>query len=67
MLTVVSDDLRDKGVRADVILRELAAAAGGKGGGKPHMAQAGIPDPARMAAVVADAPEMIRKHLATTA
>jgi len=67
MLAVVSDDLRDRGVRADTILRELAAAAGGKGGGKPHMAQAGIPDAERMASVVAGAPEMIRKHLATTA
>jgi alanyl-tRNA synthetase len=67
MLTVVSDDLRDRGIRADTILRELAAAAGGKGGGKPHMAQAGIPDAERMASVVADAPEMIRKHLAATA
>src|SRR5688500_129785 len=66
MLTVVSDDLRDRGVRADVILRELASAAGGKGGGKPHMAQAGIPDATRMAEVVADAPKMIRKHLAST-
>ncbi len=65
MLAVVSDDLRDKGIRADTILRELAAAAGGKGGGKPHMAQAGIPDAERMASVVAEAPEMIRKHLAT--
>jgi len=67
MLTVVSDDLRDRGVSADAILRELAAAAGGKGGGKPHMAQAGIPDAERMASVVAEAPEMIRKHLAATA
>jgi alanyl-tRNA synthetase len=64
MLTVVSDDLRDRGIRADAILRELASAAGGKGGGKPHMAQAGIPDAARMASVVAEAPELIRKHLA---
>jgi alanyl-tRNA synthetase len=67
MLAVVSDDLRDRGLRADTILRELAQAAGGKGGGKPHMAQAGIPDAARMASAVADAPEMIRKHLAATA
>src|SRR5256885_9257843 len=67
MLAVVSDDLRDRGVRADTILRELAAAAGGKGGGKPHMAQAGIPDAGRMALVVAEAPEMIRKHLAASA
>ncbi|MDP9202005.1 MAG: alanine--tRNA ligase [Gemmatimonadota bacterium] len=67
MLAVVSDDLRDRGIRADTILRELAEAAGGKGGGKPHMAQAGIPDAARMASAVAEAPEMIRKHLAATA
>ncbi len=63
MLAVVTDDLRDRGVRADVILREIAASAGGKGGGKPHMAQAGIPDAARMASALADAPEIIRKHL----
>jgi alanyl-tRNA synthetase len=67
MLAVVSDDLRNRGLSADTILRELAEAAGGKGGGKPHMAQAGIPDAARMAVVIAEAPEMIRKHLATTA
>ena len=63
MLTVVSDDLRERGVRADAILKELAAAAGGKGGGKPHMAQAGIPDAQRMASVVADAAAIIRKYL----
>ena len=66
MLAVVSDDLRNRGIRADTILRELAEAAGGKGGGKPHMAQAGIPDAARMVSVIAEAPDMIRKHLATT-
>src|SRR5205814_135927 len=65
MLAVVSDDLREKGIRADTILRELAAAAGGKGGGKPHMAQAGIPDAERMASVVAQAPDLIRKHLSS--
>ncbi|HWL40028.1 MAG TPA: alanine--tRNA ligase [Gemmatimonadaceae bacterium] len=64
MLTVVTDDLRDKGIRADTILKDLAAAAGGKGGGKPHMAQAGIPDAGRMESVIAAAPAMIRKHLA---
>jgi len=67
MLAVVSDDLRERGVRADTLLRELVESVGGKGGGKPHMAQAGIPDAAQMAAAVADAPEKIRKHLAATA
>ena len=64
MVTVVSDGLPEKGVRADNIMRELAAAAGGKGGGKPHMAQAGVPDAGLMASVVAGATEIIRKHLA---
>ena len=63
ILTVVTDDLRDRGIRADAILRDLAAAAGGKGGGKPHMAQAGIPDAAKMAIVVGAAQDTIRKHL----
>jgi alanyl-tRNA synthetase len=63
ILTVVTDDLRDRGIRADAILRDLAAAAGGKGGGKPHMAQAGIPDASKMTTVVANAQEIIRKHL----
>ncbi|MEO8909964.1 MAG: alanine--tRNA ligase [Gemmatimonadaceae bacterium] len=67
ILTVVTDDLRDRGIRADSILRDLAAAAGGKGGGKPHMAQAGIPDAAKMASVVADAEPIVRKHLAAGA
>ena len=48
LLVVATDDARDRGVRADAVVRELAAAAGGRGGGKPHMAQAGIPDPARL-------------------
>jgi alanyl-tRNA synthetase len=67
IVAVVTDDLRDRGVSADTIVRELAAAAGGKGGGKPHMAQAGIPDAARMVSVVSEAPAIVRKHLPASA
>jgi alanyl-tRNA synthetase len=49
VIAIVTDDLRARGVRADAIIRGLAAAAGGKGGGKPHMAQAGLPDATRIA------------------
>jgi alanyl-tRNA synthetase len=42
LLAVSTDDARDKGVRADVLVRDVAATVGGRGGGKPHMAQAGI-------------------------
>ena len=44
LIVVVSDDLRERGIRADHLVKEIAAAAGGRGGGKAHMAQAGLPD-----------------------
>jgi alanyl-tRNA synthetase len=65
LLVVVTDDLRERGVRADDIVREIAAVAGGKGGGKPHMAQAGIPDGSLIAQALAGAPDLIRPHLAS--
>jgi alanyl-tRNA synthetase len=52
LLVVVTDDVKDRGAKADVLVRELAAIAGGKGGGKPHMAQAGIPDGAKLPAAL---------------
>ncbi len=42
LLAVSTDDVRDRGLRADIIVRDVAATVGGRGGGKPHMAQAGI-------------------------
>jgi alanyl-tRNA synthetase len=64
LLAVVTDDLRAKGLRADAIVRDVAALAGGRGGGKPHMAQAGIPDAERMSAALAEAPVLVAAMLA---
>ncbi len=63
LLVVVTDDLRARDVRADVIVRELAAIAGGKGGGKPHMAQAGLPDASRIPAALDAVMPMVRRVL----
>jgi alanyl-tRNA synthetase len=63
LLLVVTDDLRDRGIRADTLIRDLAALAGGRGGGKPHMAQAGIADAARIPELLAKVPEIVRPHL----
>ena len=60
LLVVATDDARDRGARADAIIKELAAAAGGRGGGKPHMAQAGIPDPARLGDGLAALDQVVR-------
>jgi alanyl-tRNA synthetase len=59
LLAVVSDDLRSRGLRADAIVRDVAAIAGGRGGGKPHMAQAGIPDASRIGDALDAAPRLV--------
>jgi alanyl-tRNA synthetase len=64
LLVVVTDDLRERGLRADSLVGEIASKVGGRGGGKPHMAQAGIPDAARLPEALSAAPEVIRAALA---
>jgi len=48
LFAFVTDDLIGRGIRADVIVREIASVVGGRGGGRPHMAQAGVEDPERI-------------------
>jgi alanyl-tRNA synthetase len=43
LVIVVTDDLRAKGVAAGTLVKGLGAKTGIKGGGKDHMAQAGVP------------------------
>ena len=66
LLAVVTDDVRERGVHADTVIKELAAAAGGRGGGKPHMAQAGIPDAARIPEALGRLPDIVRGLLGAT-
>ncbi|MCC6773115.1 MAG: alanine--tRNA ligase [Gemmatimonadaceae bacterium] len=63
LLVVATDDARDRGVRADVVLKALAEVAGGRGGGKPHMAQAGIPDAGRFPDAMAALERTVRALL----
>jgi alanyl-tRNA synthetase len=63
LFAVATDDLIQRGVRADQVLREVAALAGGKGGGRPHMAQGGVGDPARVPEVLARVPDIVRPLL----
>ncbi len=49
VIAVVSEDLAREGlVSAGDVVREVAQAMGGKGGGKPHLAQGGGGDPAKL-------------------
>jgi len=44
LFAFVSEDMISRGVRADALVREVSAFVGGRGGGKSHIAQAGVED-----------------------
>jgi alanyl-tRNA synthetase len=56
-IAAVSDDLIAKGLKAGDWIRETAKVAGGGGGGRPQMAQAGGKDPAKLPDALARARE----------
>ncbi|HEU4556947.1 MAG TPA: alanine--tRNA ligase [Longimicrobium sp.] len=63
LLAVVTDDMISRGIRADAVIREVAALAGGRGGGKPHMAQAGVGEPDRIPEALGKVVEIVRPML----
>ncbi|HEX7241958.1 MAG TPA: alanine--tRNA ligase, partial [Longimicrobiaceae bacterium] len=64
LLAVATDDVIQRGARADQVLREAVSPLGGRGGGKAHMAQGGMPDPARVDEALARVVETVRAQLA---
>jgi alanyl-tRNA synthetase len=61
LFAFVTDDLVGQGLRADVIVRQVAALAGGRGGGRPHMAQAGVSHPEKIEEALASGEEIVRR------
>jgi alanyl-tRNA synthetase len=61
LFTFVTDDLIRRGVRADLLVREVAEQVGGKGGGRPHMAQAGVADPTALDEALISGEEVVRR------
>ncbi|HSJ25123.1 MAG TPA: alanine--tRNA ligase [Longimicrobiales bacterium] len=64
LIAVVTDDLISRGVKAGDLMKEVAKATGGSGGGRPHMAQGGAGDPAKLADALKLAPAFVRSRLA---
>jgi len=56
----VTDDLVSKGVKAGDIANAIAKATGGKGGGRPHFASAGVGDLAKLGEARARTAEIVR-------
>ena len=59
----VTKDLTDK-VRAGDLMKEFAGRLGGKGGGRPDMAQGGGSDSAALPAVLQEVPAWVEGQLA---
>ena len=58
-LVSVADDLLEKGYHAGNLIKQIAKVAGGGGGGKADMAQAGAKDPSKVAEALAFAETLI--------
>lgn len=64
LLSVISEDLVKKKLMAGELINQIAAIANGRGGGKPHMAQAGAKNPEKIPLALAEAPAIIQAYLA---
>lgn len=62
-LCVVSDALVQKKIKAGEVINLVAALADGRGGGKPHMAQAGAKSPEKLPEALQQAPALIENYL----
>jgi alanyl-tRNA synthetase len=67
LFAFVTDDLIRRGVRADALVRDVASIVGGKGGGRPHMAQAGVEDASRVDEALSAGVAKVRELLAAGA
>ncbi len=56
----VTDDLVSKGIKAGEIANAIASTTGGKGGGRPHFASAGVGDITKLGEARARTPEIVR-------
>ena len=67
LLVIVGETLRAKNVNAGALVKEIAALGGGRGGGKPHMAQAGLADAESLARALEGAGGIVTKALEAVA
>ena len=56
-------DVIEKGIHSGNIVKEIAQIAGGKGGGRPNMAQAGATDATKIDEALSYACEVIKSQI----
>ena len=65
VVAMVTRDLHDRGVRADAVLRAVAALIGGTGGGRADVAQGGGREVARLDEALDAVPDIVRHLVAS--
>jgi alanyl-tRNA synthetase len=63
MAVTVNKLAQEKGLKAGVLVKELSAIAGGKGGGKPDFAMAGLKDETKIDEALAAVSAIVKKAL----
>ena len=63
MAVTVTKQAQEKGLKAGALVKEIAAIAGGKGGGKPDFAMAGLKDETKIDEALAAAGTIVKKAL----
>ena len=63
LFAAVTDDLVKKGVKAGDIVKQIAPIVGGRGGGRPQMAQAGGKNPEKIQQAINDAKILVAKMI----
>ncbi len=63
MAVTVSKQAQEKGLKAGALVKEIAAIAGGKGGGKPDFAMAGLKDETKIDEALAAVGAIVKKAL----
>jgi alanyl-tRNA synthetase len=63
LVCMATDDVVARGLNAGAIVKELAGIVGGRGGGRPRMAQAGGPRPEKLGEALASAPALVERML----
>ncbi len=63
LVTVTADLVSDKTLHAGNLVKAIAEAAGGRGGGKPNTAQAGLPGSEAVTAALEAAPGLVQEQL----
>ena len=63
MAVTVTKQAQEKGLKAGALVKEIAAIAGGKGGGKPDFAMAGLKDETKIDEALASVSAIVKKAL----